>query len=157
MFLLKHKMEAFLRTSIILFSINLLLPAIQYTNALQNEEVIVHLGDLGSVRGLQIESAKSNIGISNYNAFYGIPYAHPPLGKLRFKPSKMLEKFNDMENIFDATDAVRTSKAHCPFMSWVSPLGMSVLPVLGQEDCLNLNVYTPIGQNGTIIRMRRVF
>ena len=148
-------MEAFLRTAVILFSINLLLPTIQYTNASQNEEVIVHLGDLGSVRGLQIESAKSNIGISNYNAFYGIPYAHPPLGKLRFKPSKMLEKFNDMENIFDATDAVRTSKTHCPFMSWVSPLGMSVLPVLGQEDCLNLNVYTPIAQNGTIIRMLR--
>lgn len=150
-------MEAFLRTTVLLISINLLFQAIQYTNALQNEEVIVHLGDLGSVRGLQIESAKSNIGISNYNAFYGIPYAHPPLGKLRFKPSIMLEKFNDMDNIFDATDAVRTSKAHCPFMSWVSPLGMSVLPVLGQEDCLNLNVYTPMGQSGTIIRMLRGF
>ena len=128
----------FLFTSFLLLSSNVL-----FTNSNEQEEIIVHLGELGSVRGLQIKSAKSNIGISDYKAFYGIPYAYPPLGKLRFKPTKLLEKFNEKENTFDATDAERTSKAHCPFMSWVSPMGLSVLPVLGQEDCLTINVYTP--------------
>ena len=109
----------------------------------EREEIIIHVGDLGSVKGLQIKSAKSNIGISNYNAFYGIPYAYPPVGNLRFRPTKILDKFNEEDNIFDATDAVATSKAHCPFMSWVSPLGLSILPVKGQEDCLNLNIYSP--------------
>ena len=127
-----------------LFSTFLLLSSnVLFTNSSEQEEIIVHLGELGSVRGLQIKSAKSNIGISDYKAFYGIPYAYPPLGKLRFKPTKLLEKFNEKENVFDATDAEGTSKSHCPLMSWVSPMGLSVLPVLGQEDCLTINVYTP--------------
>ena len=131
-------MTIYFYTSTLLLSLSLLL-----VSSHEQEETIVHLGELGSVRGLQIKSAKSNIGISDYNAFYGIPYAYPPLGKLRFKPTKLLEKFNEKENIFDATDAQGTSKAHCPFMSWVSPMGLSILPVLGQEDCLTINVYTP--------------
>ena len=129
--------------TLILISINVLI-----ITSLEHEEIIVNLDNLGSVKGLQIKSAKSNIGISDYTAFYGIPYAYPPLGKLRFSPTKMLDKFNDKENIFDATDAIATSKAHCPFMSWVSPLGLSILPVLGQEDCLTLNIYTPINSIG---------
>ena len=131
-------MTIYFFTSTLLLSLSLLL-----VSSHEQEETIVHLGELGSVRGLQIKSAKSNIGISDYNAFYGIPYAYPPLGKLRFKPTKLLEKFNENENIFDATNADATSKAHCPFMSWVSPMGLSIPPVLGQEDCLTVNVYTP--------------
>ena len=128
----------FFVSTLLLLSSNLI-----FVSSVEQEEIIVHLGDVGSVRGLQIKSAKSNIGISDYKAFYGIPYAYPPLGKLRFKPTKLLEKFNENENVFDATDADATSKAHCPFMSWVSPMGLSILPVLGQEDCLTINVYTP--------------
>ena len=130
---------------ILLLCLNILL-----ISCSEREEIILHLGELGSVKGLQIKSAKSNIGISDYSAFYGIPYAYPPVGKLRFKPTKILEQFNEKDNIFDATDAVATSKAHCPFMSWVSPLGLSIPPVLGQEDCLNLNVYSPNGMLGNI-------
>ena len=138
----------FFISTLLLLSSNLI-----FVSSVEQEEIIVHLGDVGSVRGLQIKSAKSNIGISNYNAFYGIPYAYPPLGKLRFKPTKLLERFNEKENIFDATDAQGTSKAHCPFMSWVSPMGLSILPVLGQEDCLTINVYTP----STATKGRNIF
>ena len=123
---------------VLLLGLNIL-----FIRSSEHEEIIIHMGELGSVKGLQIKSAKSNIGISDYNAFYGIPYAYPPVGKLRFRPTKMLDKFNEKDNVFDATDAIATSKAHCPFMSWVSPLGLSILPVLGQEDCLNLNIYSP--------------
>ena len=132
---------------VILITINVLI-----VTSSENEEIIVNLGELGSVKGLQIKSSTSNIGISDYTAFYGIPYAYPPLGKLRFSPTKMLDKFNDKENIFDATDAIATSKAHCPFMSWVSPLGLSILPVLGKEDCLTINIYTP---NNSIGKCKR--
>ena len=117
--------------------------------ALKQEEIVIPLGTLGSVKGLEVKGAPSNIGISNYNAFYGIPYAHPPLGNLRFRPPKLLEKLNENEDyVFDATDALATSKARCPQMSWVTPLGLSKLPVLGQEDCLTLNIYTPLNYNG---------
>ena len=138
-------------TSTLLLSLSVLL-----VSSYEQQDIIIHLGELGSVRGLQIKSAKSNIGISDYNAFYGIPYAYPPLGKLRFKPTKLLEKFNENENVFDATDADATSKAHCPFMSWVSPMGLSILPVLGQEDCLTINVYTPsIPAKGMLLNIFR--
>ena len=136
-------MGKYIEIAIITLLINVLI-----TSSFNHEEIIVDLDALGSVKGLQIKSAKSNVGTSDYNAFYGIPYAYPPLGKLRFRPTRMLEKFNDEDNIFDATDALTTSKAHCPFMSWVSPLGMSILPVLGKEDCLNLNIYTPMDSIG---------
>ena len=117
--------------------------------ALDQEEIVVPLGALGSIKGLKIRTAPSNIGISNYNAFYGIPYAHPPLGNLRFRPTKLLERLSKNEDdVFDATDAIATSKARCPQMSWVTPLGLSKLPVLGQEDCLTLNIYTPLNYDG---------
>ena len=124
---------------------------IKATHASREEEVTVNLDDLGSVKGLRIQSSTSNIGISDYSAFYGIPYAQPPIGNLRFRPPEPLEKFNDDENVFDATDAVATSKARCPQMSWVTPLGLSKSsPVVGQEDCLTINIFAPVNFPGKL-------
>ena len=118
-----------------------------------HEEVTVSLDDFGSIKGLKIKSSTSNVGISDYAAFYGIPYAHPPIGSLRFRPPKVLEKFSGKERIFDATDAVATSKARCPQMSWATPLGLSKFsPVVGQEDCLTINIHAPINFLGKLTR-----
>ncbi|GBP64399.1 Esterase FE4 [Eumeta japonica] len=60
-------------------------------------------------------------------AFRGIRYAKPPVGQLRFKPPKFIEKY---PKLVDATE----DGPGCP-----QPAGF----VNMSEDCLRLNVYSP--------------
>lgn len=65
-----------------------------------------------------------------YYAFRGIPYAEPPLRNLRFKPpapKRSWEKTLDALN-FASMCYQRTSLTN---------------EILGKEDCLYLNIYTP--------------
>jgi para-nitrobenzyl esterase len=64
--------------------------------------------------------------------FFGIPYAAPPVGPLRFRPPQEAQPWTEE---LDASEP----RAFCPQRS--SPL----LPPRGaqQEDCLELNVFTP--------------
>uniref|UniRef100_A0A1I8PK08 carboxylesterase n=1 Tax=Stomoxys calcitrans TaxID=35570 RepID=A0A1I8PK08_STOCA len=64
-----------------------------------------------------------------YYAFEGIPYAQPPVGKLRFRSPKPMEDWND---ILDCTK----SRSKPMQYNYVSKF------VEGSEDCLYLNVYT---------------
>ena len=90
----------------------------------------VELQDLGSVQGM-----RTQLG----DVFLGIPYAAPPIGKLRFAPPVELEPWKS-RGVLDAThfgpdclqvpDPVLNPRA--------SPENMG-------EDCLYLNIYTPIG------------
>lgn len=65
-------------------------------------------------------------------SYLGIPYAAPPVGKLRWAPPKAAARWT---STFEATVAGNI----CP--------GPSVTggPVTGSEDCLNLNVQIPTG------------
>ena len=110
----------------VIFVVVVVLITIIQTTLSKHEEIIVALGDLGSVKGIKIKSSPSNLGVSDYNAFYGIPYAQPPLGGLRFRPPKILEKFNENENVFDATDPIGTSNAMCPQMSCIGGRQLSL-------------------------------
>ncbi|KAF5307859.1 hypothetical protein FQR65_LT06591 [Abscondita terminalis] len=67
-----------------------------------------------------------------FNAFTGIPYAKPPINNLRFQPPVAASKW---KGIFDAT------KPHPRCLQLYSYLKNST--VIGSEDCLYLNVYTP--------------
>ncbi|KAJ8723120.1 hypothetical protein PYW08_003032 [Mythimna loreyi] len=70
-------------------------------------------------------------GDGKYYSFKGIPYAQPPLGKLRFKaPQPPLP----WEGIRKATDHGPTCPQKCIFTEAIIP---------GSEDCLYLNVYSP--------------
>ncbi|VEN60664.1 unnamed protein product [Callosobruchus maculatus] len=62
-----------------------------------------------------------------YYSFRGIPYAEPPIGNLRFKPPVEKSKWNG------TLDATREG----------SQCVQNINPVLGSEDCLFINVYTP--------------
>lgn len=67
-----------------------------------------------------------------FDAFVGIPYAKPPIGKLRFKKPQPIEPWTED---YSATE----SKPACLQKSFLLP----DQPIVGDEDCLYLNVYRP--------------
>ncbi|XP_068620029.1 esterase FE4-like [Battus philenor] len=67
-----------------------------------------------------------------YFAFYGVPYARIPVGRLRFKDPKPLKKWSKP---FDARTVYRGACSQ--------PHIVHKHAVYGFEDCLNLNIYTP--------------
>lgn len=65
-------------------------------------------------------------------AFMGIPYAEPPVGKLRFKaPSKVKQWMG-----------ILMAQSEPPKCTQIDPYSRSKT-VEGQEDCLYVNVYAP--------------
>ena len=92
----------------------------------QVEEVKIQAG---AVRGLQEGEAI---------AFKGIPYAKPPSGKLRWKPPVSCEENNCWTGTFDASQF----GSICAQQDLLSTTG-DAQRVLGSEDCLFVNVWTP--------------
>ncbi|KAK9501017.1 hypothetical protein O3M35_002153 [Rhynocoris fuscipes] len=83
---------------------------------------------LGDIKGTERKSRDGK----TYYAFTGIPYAKPPVGKLRLKnPVPINEQW---KNGLDATQESPKCIQYQLFLG-----GM----VVGQEDCLYLSVYTP--------------
>ena len=75
-------------------------------------------------------------GLSEHGAytFRGIPYARPPVGKLRFKPALPLD---NLEHCWNGTFLAHNASNVC----WqIFPEDQSVN---GAEDCLTLDVFTP--------------
>ncbi|XP_057380570.1 venom carboxylesterase-6-like [Daphnia carinata] len=92
-------------------------------------EPIVNVPTLGRLRGSRLSSASGR----TIEAFRAIPYAQPPVGDLRFKDPLPAKDWQG--SILDAT---REAPKCVQFNSIVQG-GV----VLGQEDCLYLNVYVP--------------
>ncbi|ETN62847.1 alpha-esterase [Anopheles darlingi] len=67
---------------------------------------------------------------TEYYSYQGIPYAHPPVGELRFKPPVPLEKFAEEPLQCGVERSICLASFYLP----ASPPGT--------EDCLYLNVYT---------------
>ena len=67
-----------------------------------------------------------------YSSFQGISYAQPPVGQLRLRRPVRWEAGGEAE-----LDVSGTSEVVCP--QWNADLTR----LLGQEDCLLLNVYVP--------------
>ena len=64
--------------------------------------------------------------------FFGIPYAAPPVGPLRWKPPQPAAAWT-------ATRDGTVQGAYCPQLSAISPTPMTGT----SEDCLTVNVWTP--------------
>ncbi|XP_057325393.1 juvenile hormone esterase-like isoform X2 [Microplitis mediator] len=82
----------------------------------------------GPVQGEILVSVNKKI---KFSSFRGIRYGKPPIGIYRFKPAEEAEAWED---IFQAT----SEATPCPQMD-----DTNGKEVIGDEDCLNLNVYTP--------------
>ncbi|KAK0073339.1 hypothetical protein PV325_009859 [Microctonus aethiopoides] len=80
----------------------------------------------GKLRGIN----EKNINGINYVAFRGVPYAKPPIGNLRFKDCEPVESW------IDVRDAVNFGN-RCAQKEFLTGT------ILGSDDCLYLNIYTP--------------
>jgi para-nitrobenzyl esterase len=65
--------------------------------------------------------------------FLGVPFATPPVGDLRWKPSKK----------HDPWAGVLKTQAYAPICAQITTLGVFAGPANNNEDCLYLNVFTP--------------
>lgn len=89
------------------------------------EEVTVTL-EKGKISGERLDHDFGQF----YYAFRGIPYAKPPTGQLRFQAPKEVDPWADY---LDGTEDGNL----CP------QYDISTSEPIGDEDCLNLNVYSP--------------
>ncbi|XP_076685710.1 cholinesterase-like isoform X2 [Andrena cerasifolii] len=86
----------------------------------------VVMTDKGAVQGRTFETIRRSI---SYSAFLGIPYAKPPVGELRFCDPVEADSWAGVKN---ATQDVTMCTQFLP------------LGPVGQEDCLYLDVFTPV-------------
>ncbi|CAG9793753.1 unnamed protein product [Diatraea saccharalis] len=89
-------------------------------------DIIVEV-DKGKLRGKICETPDN----SKFYSFKGIPYAKPPVGDLRFSVPVPPE----------AWDEIRDATKDCNICS---QLDRATNTIVGDEDCLYLNVYTPM-------------
>ncbi|XP_023240465.1 acetylcholinesterase-like [Centruroides sculpturatus] len=89
--------------------------------------------ELGRIRGKKINALNNDV-----YAFLGIPYATPPLGKLRFKAPQPVTKWED---IYNATvmSPICMQDPVFPVLEWV-PRERRYM----SEDCLYLNIWVPV-------------
>jgi len=126
-----HKKVAVLVISILLVLLVFLYYAnLEDINMKETEEIQT---DGGVVIGV-IESFKGNGKEVESYTFKGIPYALPPVGKLRFRPPKPLSQSNgnSWKGIYKAHQYGSQCVQRSPNKT-----------VVGSEDCLFLNVYSP--------------
>ncbi|XP_026826028.1 esterase E4 isoform X4 [Ooceraea biroi] len=88
----------------------------------------------GKLQGVLQENV---LGVSHYLAFKGIPFAAPPVGKLRFQDPKPPASWDGIRN---ASENGNVSLQ----------LDLLTETVIGDEDCLYLNVYVPCSIHGTM-------
>ncbi|KAE8740592.1 Carboxyl/Cholinesterase 46 [Frankliniella occidentalis] len=97
------------------------------------EDLVVTIEGQGRVRGAVNVAYSSNV---SYYAFYGVPYALPPVGVLRFKAPRLPIPWSGVRNATEET---------------VEPCSQMINGLFaGSEDCLYLNVYTPALPRETI-------
>lgn len=96
----------------------------------------------GPVRGNLLFTA---IETRPYYSFKGIPYAHPPANTRRFLPPVPVEKWKTTRDCF----------AFGSVCLQFNPLNKTQL--IGDEDCLFLNIYIPAGENNIALKPVMVY
>ncbi|KAJ8922685.1 hypothetical protein NQ315_007717 [Exocentrus adspersus] len=117
-----------------IFHVAILLTYLRMCSGQSDDEYPVVEIENGQVRGRSSYTVGEN---RRYFSFQGIPFAEPPLGQLRFRAPV---KISNWTGILNATE----DRSFCVQQSD---------PVIGSEDCLFINVYTPSleGANRTVM------
>ncbi|CAG9839699.1 unnamed protein product [Diabrotica balteata] len=97
----------------------------------KEDDLIVELDNLGKIRGHILQSSEGN----DFYAFQDVPYAEPPIGSNRFRPPKPHGPWDGVLN-------VTTNLKMCPQVFILDKYSSSDTNTA--EDCLVLNVYTPV-------------
>ncbi|KAK5643963.1 hypothetical protein RI129_007808 [Pyrocoelia pectoralis] len=100
-------------------------------HAYGNEEYVIRNTKYGLIRGV----VKSSGVVGSSTKFYyfsGIPYAKPPVGKLRFQAPVPLERWEGVK------DAIKLQPICTQYFQW-----MTVGQLVGDEDCLYLDLAIP--------------
>ncbi|MBT2336636.1 carboxylesterase family protein [Variovorax paradoxus] len=80
-----------------------------------------------------IEGRVQGLNSNGVSKFLGLPYAQPPVGKLRWQPPQTPAAWNN----------VLQAKNFAPICALTTTLGVFSGPRNDNEDCLYLNVFTP--------------
>ncbi|XP_029046685.1 esterase FE4-like [Osmia bicornis bicornis] len=106
---------------------NILLYGFLFISANAEQEVQLEIPQ-GILKGLKTETILKN---KHYYSFKGIPYVKPNVGPNKFRTP---EPADPWEGVYDAT----MHRFTCPFYCMLKK------GLIGDEDCLYLNVYTPV-------------
>ncbi|KAK5643962.1 hypothetical protein RI129_007807 [Pyrocoelia pectoralis] len=100
-------------------------------HAYGNEEYVTRNTKYGLIRGV-VKSSRVVGSSTKFYYFSGIPYAKPPVGKLRFQAPVPLERWEGVK------DAIKLKPICTQYFQ-----GMTVDQIVGDEDCLYLDLATP--------------
>ncbi|KJE94283.1 acetylcholinesterase [Capsaspora owczarzaki ATCC 30864] len=90
---------------------------------------------------------KGNVHSNGVTSFHGIPFAEPPLGELRFASPLALQR-----NWTDPIDCTsNTTTLMCP------QIRLDIFDIMGQEDCLYLDIYMPPGAQASATQLPVMF
>nr|XP_053628572.1 LOW QUALITY PROTEIN: juvenile hormone esterase-like [Cherax quadricarinatus] len=89
----------------------------------------------GKVAGIMEKSTKGK----SFWSYYGIPYAKPPIGQLRLRDPLPAEPWGGLRNGSEVSQPC----LQVPFFVAVAGIRLPPQQLVGTEDCLYLNVFTP--------------
>uniref|UniRef100_A0A0K0F518 Acetylcholinesterase n=1 Tax=Strongyloides venezuelensis TaxID=75913 RepID=A0A0K0F518_STRVS len=89
--------------------------------------------------------------LSNVVEYLGIPYAQPPIQKLRFMPPKPLNSTYYGKNCFNATKPARACLTEIHRIGFIGVDEWQPNKDDMSEDCLQLNIWVPNNNTGAVI------
>ena len=96
---------------------------------------------------------KGNTSLAGTTVFYGIHYAQPPIGELRWQPPQDIETYNNFtpSEVLNAENPGPSCVQGTP--AWRPPQkdNMTTVPQTGEEDCLLLDVVVPTQPKGDLL------
>ncbi|XP_050313716.1 cholinesterase 1 [Anthonomus grandis grandis] len=129
--------------SVILLTQQFITVCLFYTSFAQLH--VVDIPNQGKIQGIEI----SKVRIQKIIAYYGIPYAQPPIGNRRFAPPETnpLPDWSDIKNNTDYQPSCLQVRedykaSELPFLTLLTDMEF---PSNISEDCLYLNVFVPTG------------
>ncbi|KAL5319057.1 hypothetical protein ACEPPN_014127 [Leptodophora sp. 'Broadleaf-Isolate-01'] len=97
-------------------------------------------GTRGSIKGLEFDSKVCR--------YAGIPYALPPTGEHRWKKPRPIPKAHRYEESFGVPYDGRKFGPVCPQAKFASVAEQGESKVVYSEDCLRVNIWTPVEKPG---------